>query len=167
MMPIKVAILGINDYLFDNARATTLDLLPPEGNATSLTDILRSALSNTSIQRSWDYEMDTDFEAKDRIHYFAEKVGDIENDIIKDASMLLDEFDVYLSSPTNFADNFRDVAMIGDAFRFNESSSGSYFNLSIVSLVYFYACKSTVFCHLSLISILLTLSFFTELWRWK
>ena len=133
MMPLKDAVLGLNDFLFDNARATTLDFLPPEDNATSLIGVLRNALSNTSTQRSWDYEIDADFGAKDQIQDFAEQVDDITNNIIKNASMLLDELDLFLSSPTNFIDNYHDVGMIGDAFHFNESSSYSFFNLSMVS----------------------------------
>ena len=124
MMPSADSTQGLgvhaNGYLFD----------------TSLTDAMRSALSNTSILRSWDYEMDVESGTKDLIHAFAEQIDDMTKQITNNAAVLLDEFELSLSSPTNYTDSsFLDVATLVDEFRFNESnpSSYSYFNISLVS----------------------------------
>ncbi len=137
LLPVSNFALGLNiharDHLFNIAHNTTLNSLALEDNVTSLTDAMRNALSNSSVIRSWDYETNADFGSNDLIHAFAEQVDDMTNNIFTNAAMLLDEMELYLSSPHNVTDNFQDVEMAGDGFRFNESSSGAYLNLSLVS----------------------------------
>ncbi len=137
MLPVSDFALGLNihaqDYLFDSARDTTLNSLAFEDNGSSLTDVMRNALSNSSITRSWDFETETDFGTNDLIHTFAEQIDDMNNNIITNATMLLDEIELYLSSTNNVTGTFQDVEMSGGGFRFNESSLGLHLNISLVS----------------------------------
>ncbi len=124
-----------NDYLFDNANITALEFFDAGDNAASLADIMRSALSNASILRTWDYEADADFGTKDLIDAFAEQVDDMANTITMNAALLLDEFELYSTSPTCFTDDPHNVSTLVDEFQFNYSGHSSLFNLSLVSAV--------------------------------
>lgn len=101
--------------------------------ATSLVVNMRSALANTSMIRSWDYEAGADNGTKELIRAFAEKIDDLVTKVTTNAEMLLDEIELHLSSPINFTDSIIDVAASVDYFHLNQFSPNSYFNLSLVS----------------------------------